>query len=448
MNFVRRCENVGWRVEETNAGAKVYSPDGQMTSIHMTYSDVRSFKNLEAQLKRMGLHATEEQMLNAKFNNGLEKTRTSRAAANKKAEELAATARAAASLAKASGPYLTGAEDVGVMWFAEKHPAPWMRWVNITPEIASYLLKNHNTLNRPISDSQVDHYIGIIASGQWHLTHQGIAMDKDAVLQDGQHRLQAIDLMSGQDLTDTPAEKYLIDGVLTVPFAFFVGMPPENFKAIDEGLLRTAAQLFGRDGEANRGTLQTSLRLVIALRENAPRARIRQKYPNAQILDAFNEDPELFRACAANGARDGRKLAAAPGAIAAAHYLLRRANGEDNRYVEAFFEGLATGLKAGTRMVLDDDDPRQVLRTTLETNKLAYAKRESGIRTSRKRLTGLDQLAMIIITWNNLVNSYSPRFLKYTDATEIPRVIICKDTGPTASACPAKLLGEVDGDDE
>lgn len=334
-------------------------------------------------------------------------------------------AKRAAAVNNAAGPYLVDVEDVKIMWFAEQHPAPWMRWVYITPEIADYLLNSHNLTNRPINDRQVEHYRRIILSGQWHLTHQGAAMDVDGALQDGQHRLKAV------------AEAGADDPSLKIPFAFFVGMPRENFAAIDEGLLRTAAQLFTRGGEKNGSIIQSSIRMVSAFRSDNARGMLRLKLPNEQILAIFAEDPEELRTAAAwGGAKRLKTFTSAP-ALAGAHYLIRRANGPENKYVAAFLEGLATGRKAGTRIQLDDDDPRAVYVETVQNAKLRG-----------KRIPGLDQLAMIVLSWNNLVTNTHPRYLRFPDDAPMPRVLICQDTGPKASAVPTALLGELEPYDE
>ncbi len=427
--LARRCERAGLRVVQVNKGFKVYGHDGKMVPIHLTPSDVRALANNEKQLERIGLKEAEANMAQVRFS---EKEAADKKANDSIARKTTAARKSAqtAALTRVTGGYLTEPEDVGIMWFAERHPAPWMRWVYITPEIASYLLKNHNSDNRPLNGKQVEHYRRIILSGQWHLTHQGIAMDTNAVLQDGQHRLEAV-VSAGMTSGDDD---------LKVPFAFYVGMPPENFKAIDEGLLRTAAQLFSKGGEKNGTTLQTTIRMVIAYKDPDLRGGIRLKVPNGRIIDQFSEDPERFRECAGHAQTHYRKYRTSPGAVAAAQYLLRGANGDDNRYVHAFFEGLRTGLKTGTRMVLDDDDPRNVYRESMQRSKEGLLK---------KKFTSTDQLALMITAWNNLVSGLRPRYMKYGDGEiPMPRIMVCADSGPRASACPSQLIGEVDGDDE
>lgn len=49
-----------------------------------------------------------------------------------------------------------------------------------------------NTSNRPLRKSLVAQYARDMASGNWRLTHQGVAFNCDGTLLDGQHRLAAV----------------------------------------------------------------------------------------------------------------------------------------------------------------------------------------------------------------------------------------------------------------
>lgn len=61
----------------------------------------------------------------------------------------------------------------------------------ITPMLAESLLKL-NTDNRKLRTSHVDFLAAQMRSGNFRLTHQGIAISEDDVLLDGQHRLRAV----------------------------------------------------------------------------------------------------------------------------------------------------------------------------------------------------------------------------------------------------------------
>lgn len=107
------------------------------------------------------------------------------------------------------------------------------RLVTMTPEWASEIL-NRNTHNRNLCKKRADFYVALIMEGKWRLTHQGIAIDSNNVLQDGQHRLQAI-ASSG----------------VAVPIMLSTNCDPLNFDVIDSGKKRSAADALVLSGAKN-----------------------------------------------------------------------------------------------------------------------------------------------------------------------------------------------------
>lgn len=84
----------------------------------------------------------------------------------------------------------------------------------ITPFIAEKMLRN-NKANRKLDRNTVKKYANDMEKGLWELSHQGIAFNKDGVLIDGQHRLNAI-IMANKDVyiqvtRDVPDGSYHID---------------------------------------------------------------------------------------------------------------------------------------------------------------------------------------------------------------------------------------------
>jgi hypothetical protein len=95
--------------------------------------------------------------------------------------------------------------------------------VVVTPAMATaWLMKN--TANRPLVMWRVNALKRAILAGEWRYTHQGIAFDKNGVLQDGQHRLKAV-AESGR-----PVEMLVTRNC-----------DPEAFKVIDTGARRSIA---------------------------------------------------------------------------------------------------------------------------------------------------------------------------------------------------------------
>jgi hypothetical protein len=100
----------------------------------------------------------------------------------------------------------------------------------ITPEVAaSYLATNKD--NRPIRPILVRVLAADMTGGRWMLTHQGIAFDTTGRLHDGQHRLIA--RIKAGEKTKGPIRMLVTRGC-----------DPATFRVVDQGNLRSAADLF------------------------------------------------------------------------------------------------------------------------------------------------------------------------------------------------------------
>lgn len=95
--------------------------------------------------------------------------------------------------------------------------------IHVTPQLAKeWLCRNEQ--NRTLREAVVERYAKMMKSGEWTLTHQGIAFDTAGHLIDGQHRLAAI-LRSGK----------------IVPLMVCHDVAPSAYPYIDGGLARTMA---------------------------------------------------------------------------------------------------------------------------------------------------------------------------------------------------------------
>lgn len=99
--------------------------------------------------------------------------------------------------------------------------------IKMTPELAADYLKK-NTSNRPLRKSGIDYISGIITRGEWIVTHQGIAIDENDLLIDGQHRLNGI-IKSG----------------VAVEILVTTGLPKESYQAIDGQISRNLTDKSG-----------------------------------------------------------------------------------------------------------------------------------------------------------------------------------------------------------
>ena len=94
----------------------------------------------------------------------------------------------------------------------------------VDPALALAWLQRNIATNRPMRPTVVENYADEMRRGEWHLTHQGIALDIDGNLIDGQHRLAAV-----------------IKANVIVPMMVTVNAPRASFVALDGGVKRTLA---------------------------------------------------------------------------------------------------------------------------------------------------------------------------------------------------------------
>lgn len=437
---IEALEPMGWRIEQAGAGNhggkgnlgeyRVWSPhtDERTFSIHQTYSDRNSITALLRELNKYGLSKDEAKMKSNKLRENAEKLKAEREAAEQKAQEMAAnnTAR----LQKAAGPYQTTIDECDIAWLTTPHPAPWHRTMYITPKVAAHLLEHHNPRNRKLSEQQAMRYAKMMLAGRWLLTHQGIAIDTNGDLLDAQHRMRAV-VLAGE-LNDQRKENGSPDAVpdIKIPFRIHAGEPTVNFKAIDEGRLRTAAQMLNMVGAPNPLKLQTVIKAILAYDSDNPRSK-GEKLTQAVANEMWEADPEGLRESMAVGDRayrhSGKVLTDSH--VSTAHYLICRANGRNNVYVKAFFEGLIANRKWRTAYVLPDDDPRATLITRYKGGKPVP----------------IEGVFWIITAWNNFARGYHPRILKFNHNNAIPRILLCR---PGDGQPPRALYGELYGLDE
>ena len=268
-------------------------------------------------------------------------------------------------------------------WALVPHSEPDIRLIHITPALAEKLLAL-NTHNRPLRKALTAQYVAEIQSGNWRVTHQGVALDVTPALQDGQHRLSAIvETGKGQDM-------YVA-----------VGMPVDNFSVVDTGANRKYSDVLALSGFSDAFNLGACARLVY-LYLNKDFAST-YKVNNTTVLETVSEDPDGFTTALHWGARCAYGFFLTKSAAAAGFYLIARVNLKTP--VNEFFTDLVEGTGMST------GDPRLVLRRW-STNSYKEAGRRSGP----------EQLALLLKCWNAWCEGRELRNLAWKKAEPMPRV--------------------------
>lgn len=118
-------------------------------------------------------------------------------------------------------------------------------------------LLSRNTNNRNIAQNRVGAYAEDMVAQRWPLTAEPIQITTDNVLIDGQHRLNAVILADAR----CPG--------IQVPFTVAWDVPRSTFTVIDQGKVRSAADILKIEGITDGTTIGSAARLVLAY-ERAP----------------------------------------------------------------------------------------------------------------------------------------------------------------------------------
>lgn len=125
--------------------------------------------------------------------------------------------------------------------------------VTMTPDQALEILAS-NTSNRRMRKSVVTRYSRAIKAGQWKLTQQGVAISRDGVLLDGQHRLAAI-----------------IEAEIPVPMVVATDCDPSIFSVLDTGATRLASDVLHVNGGTNTVACAAGLKNYILFQRHPER---------------------------------------------------------------------------------------------------------------------------------------------------------------------------------
>lgn len=374
QKIAARARRIGWTVESSTGSQdwvfRISNPerDGRV-QLHGSPSDRHWQDNIIRGLNDLGFAEAEAAYLADQEEKRQAKIALDRA---KNEKALVEAQKRANMLSKAAGPYSPQVADI--KWIFTKHEMPETRRVIITPELAKKIIDELNTANRPIRRGRVAYWAGIIKRGRWRFTHQGIAFDTMARLQDGQHRLIAA-----------------VEQNFTLDINVSVGMPVENFGSIDTGAPRSASDAIALLGKPNVTTLSGATRLVAVCDLHGAEFRngMKTRIPNDEMVEAVHRYGERLeeatrRAIVINLHRSSPKMSGI--ALSAGIYLISRSLREDDPRVEEFLRGYDEGTN------LDKGDARLALRNYMSNLKVPGDLRKVSVG---------DQLMIFIKAWNS-----------------------------------------------
>jgi hypothetical protein len=235
--------------------------------------------------------------------------------------------------------------------------------VLVTPEIAKVLLTSNvpGETNRNMQKTYVAETAAAMKDGTWENTGEPIIVSDVGLLNDGQHRLQAI-VESG-----VPA---------TMDLRF--GVKRHAFAATNSGRRRTGADALMIQGIGKGFALSATVRLAVCYSQGLP-ASARNRINNSQIVAAVERWPELITGLG-HTALLRRPLRNAPVNVLA-FFAVKTAN---SAVIEEFFDVLRDGTGHAA-------NPPHQLREFLIRHHVAQGQ-DSATRTRA--------LAVAILAWN------------------------------------------------
>jgi len=136
----------------------------------------------------------------------------------------------------------------------QKDTKPKFEVHDITPDMAKTILTYRNKNNRKYRYNQLAKLSDAIEKGEWKVTNQGLAFDKEGNLIDGQHRLAAV-----------------LQTRKTVPMMVATNMPADIFNVVDSGCKRTTGDALDILGSENGLVVSGAIKIFICY----------QKFPEA-----------------------------------------------------------------------------------------------------------------------------------------------------------------------
>ena len=262
----------------------------------------------------------------------------------------------------------------------------------ISPAYAAELLKN-NRKNRPLRKNRISFLRQQMERGMWKVTHQGICIDKEGNISDGQHRLHAI-----------------IDYGKPIALNFTTGVDPDIFDVIDTGVNRNSSDVLAIEGYKNYSLLAGALRFIFLFKKalygsaTAGGGGERLYLTNSDILQ-LAEDNLHYEVWVQNARNYHLKFRLFGTRITCGMYILLMEKDAD--LTQIFYDKTYNGLE------LQNGDVIGMLRQKFIDNEITL-----------RKLTSRTKLALFIKSWNYFKMNKNPKVLKYVDGTdEFPQII-------------------------
>jgi len=252
--------------------------------------------------------------------------------------------------------------------------------LEITPDVAAYILSHHNDKNRSIRRGRVSELVRVIKNGQWRLTSQGISFSRDGILNNGQHRLAAC-----------------VEANIPILLRVTWGEERDVFDVLDTGSLRSAGDALKSLGYKNVNELGATARLSHYVSTSAKTIR------NDQVVDIIQNNPK-FHEISNLGCNISYKFKTSSAGILYALYQIETKSKRAHD-LRLFCSQLSEGA------MLPKHSPILALREGLMNKRF-----DAGIRDGLERSEAIS--ACFIKAWNGWVVGADIKLLRFSKNNE------------------------------
>lgn len=241
----------------------------------------------------------------------------------------------------------------------------------MTPGLAAEMLKL-NPDNRHIKPMKAQHFARDMLNGHWEFNGEPIIFSQDGLLNDGQHRLNAI-----------------IEANVTLPMIVTFGVSRDSRITVDQGAARTAGDYLAMEHIHYSNVAATATRFIIGYeRSDGRNIAQRSQVTNAEIVARVRADAAIIEsaAYAYRNLKEYRHLCSGT-VMTACHYLLSEIHPAE---AKAFLDQVCTGenIKRG--------DP-------------AFAVRSAFLSEKRERQAAME---VIFHGWNKYRSNQSAQIIR------------------------------------
>ena len=236
-----------------------------------------------------------------------------------------------------------------------------MKTIVFDKQVAEAVLA-YNTGNRRLNKRKLQQLVGQMQRGEFINTGEPVIVSREGILNDGQHRLQAV-----------------VEANVEVDMDVRFGISRDAFRVTDTGASRTPGDVLTIMGAHAGGQVSSTVRLLLLYERGLPDS-IREFVSHQEIAAAYERWGDLEDVVAAVNAHPFPKpIRSIP--LYATAFLASRSPGKAK--LERWLDGVATGLEVGR------DHPAYQLRERIMRG-ISAATRE-GL---------LERYALMVKSWN------------------------------------------------